>query len=104
MFLTRKQRVRNLDPLMGLVDIVATQKAGHVVARVMHLHHDNQQSGLCLTSGMGMKTIWKRLARDGRTPKNGTIGARFLIEFLEAGIPWLRSLDSIVRSQTFRRA
>jgi len=36
-FLPRKQRVRNLDPLVGRIDVVAAQKAGHVVARVMHM-------------------------------------------------------------------
>jgi hypothetical protein len=36
MFLARKQRMRNLDPLMGRINVVAAQDARHVVARVIH--------------------------------------------------------------------
>ena len=80
-FLPGKQGVRNLDPLVGRIDIVAAQQASHVVARVMHTLYDNQQSGLCLMFGIGMAASREPPSGRGKAPKNGTIESRLLILF-----------------------
>jgi hypothetical protein len=78
--LPRKQRVRDLDPLVGRIDVVAAQKASHVIARVMHATHDNQQSGLCLISGMGMKPSGNGMQDAVGRPKTGTIRVRLFVQ------------------------
>ncbi|NDP47186.1 MAG: hypothetical protein GZ085_02120 [Sulfuriferula multivorans] len=44
----------------------------------MHEAYDNQQSGLCLISGMGMVAVWPGQAGRGEALKNGTIKFDFL--------------------------
>src|SRR3569832_546800 len=83
--------MRNLDPLVGRIDVVAAQKAGHVVARVMHAPYDKHQSGLCLISGMGMSAIRKSPCEHGEASKTGTIPANlspiFFVKQESCGYP-----------------
>src|SRR5574340_1667369 len=95
--------MRDLDPLVGRIDVVAAQKAGHVVARVMHGSYDKRQSGLCLTSGMGMSTIRRRPAARVKRQNRYNPNQSLALIFCKAGIPWLPSPFSTALSLTFRR-